>query len=74
MEQVTLTLYSGSDRLLYHNNIEMRLPQMRKNLKQFHAVGIEVHLKVYVGIPGEQYVDYFRTLEFLKENPDILNQ
>ena len=68
MEQVTLTLYSGSDRLLYHNNIDMRLPQMRKNLRQFHAVGIDVHLKVYVGMPGEQYVDYFRTLEFLKEN------
>tara|TARA_Y100000589_G_scaffold173606_1_gene164798 strand:- start:1158 stop:5477 length:4320 start_codon:yes stop_codon:yes gene_type:complete len=68
LEQVTLTLYSGSDRLLYHNNIEMRLSQMRRNLRQFHAVGIDVHLKVYVGMPGEQYVDYFRTLDFLKQN------
>ena len=68
MEQVTLSLFSGSDRLLYHNNIDMQLPQMRKNLRQFHAVGIDVHLKVYVGMPGEQYVDYFRTLEFLNQN------
>lgn len=68
LEQVTLTLFSGSDRVLYHNNIDARIPQMRKNLRQFHSVGISVNLKIYVGLPGEQYVDFFRTLEFLRQN------
>ena len=68
LEQVTLNLFSGSDRLLYHSNIDTRLPQMRKNLRQFHSVGIAVNLKIYVGLPGEQYVDFFRTMEFVKDN------
>ena len=68
LEQVTLTLFSGSDQILEQNNIGMRLSQMSKNLQQFDAVGVDVHLKIFVGMPGEKYDDYFLTLEFLRKN------
>jgi len=66
LHQANITLFTGSDRVAWHNNIEARNDLTRKFLSQFAAVKIPVKLNVKVGLPYEQYVDFFRTVRFLE--------
>ncbi|MCJ8345112.1 radical SAM protein, partial [bacterium] len=71
---VTLPLFSGSDRVNYHNNITDRMSLIKKTLQKFHQCKIKVHLKTYVGLPHEEYGDFFQTLQFLEGNSRYIDQ
>ncbi|MBT3783942.1 radical SAM protein [bacterium] len=73
LQEVSLPLFAGSDRVFYHNNMGLRKETIRKTIKQFHSVGIRVVLDLYVGAPGESYSDYFQTMEFLSQIQPFLS-
>ncbi|MCO4782138.1 MAG: radical SAM protein [Candidatus Cloacimonetes bacterium] len=74
VKTVTLPLFSGSDRVNYHNNISDRMTVIKKNLTRFSQCGIKVHLKSYVGLPHEEYGDFFQTLQFLESHSRYIDQ
>jgi radical SAM superfamily enzyme YgiQ (UPF0313 family)/wyosine [tRNA(Phe)-imidazoG37] synthetase (radical SAM superfamily) len=74
LKDVCFPMFSGSDRVLHFNNIQDRASSMRKTLTQLHPQGIQTHLNVYVGLPGEEYADFFQTIELISEMSPYISQ
>jgi radical SAM superfamily enzyme YgiQ (UPF0313 family)/MoaA/NifB/PqqE/SkfB family radical SAM enzyme len=73
LRRVKVPLFTGSDRVAFKNGISHRVKDCSLMLERFSKVGIEVELAVYSGLPGEQESDFFRTVDFIRENQEWIH-
>jgi len=74
LKEAHFVIFSGSDRVLKRNNIKQTVKLIRNTLRQFFSSGIVVRLKVMVGLPYENWVDYHRTLAFLESVRPLVHE
>ena len=59
---------SGSQRVLHSMGKRFRVEEASSLLKQLHAVGIPATVNIMVGFPVERFLDFLKTICFLRKN------
>lgn len=69
-----LGIESGSDTILSIFNKNFVISQAEKVLSMIHEAGIETHINLIVGFPGETREDFQDTLDFVERNRDTITR
>lgn len=65
---------TASDKVLRKMNKSFTISEAENILKQSHDAGIENHINIIVGFPGENDDDFYSTLSFIERNKDIITR
>ena len=71
---IRIGIESGSDRILKLMNKNYKSKQASEMLKKAHNGGLETHINIIVGFPGEVEKDLKKTLYFIKNNKNYIDK
>lgn len=71
---VRVGIESGSDRILRLMDKPFNSKQASQMLRYAHKAGLETHVNIIVGFPGEVEKDFKKTIDFIKKNKDYINK
>lgn len=64
---------SGSDNVLKDMNKDVGIKTLQKNIEDAHRQGIWTHCYFITGFPTETYDDFLKTIEFIRNNKNIID-